>query len=559
MSVSYHRLARVVCVGGTVLVTACGGPGSSTTGGGGASTTSAASVGTSTGASTGSASGTGGATTTSSVTGTSTGTGKSTSTGTGGAGGMSSGTGGVSMASASASGATSSNASNGASSSSASASSSSGGPTTFLGGCNGAHTVLTGVVVAPNGMDPIPNVRVYAASQVNPYPDAYCGKCSLPIDTALAATVTGPDGTFSLNLDAVPKSAAITFVIQIGRFRKVTTLNVTACQTTILPNPAPPPNNPAPECTLPGATALNSDIPKIAVSAGNADHLDAVLKGLGITEYDCYEGRKGSPGTMSGSCKPILDPVTMKPVTIADVLQDSDPTHPHSINKYHMAFLSCAPHAYKYFITPTSAVPAGAGNDQALMTTNTQAWVATNNGRLFATDTAYDYIAQAFPTGITWAGPGGSPQPVDGANIGCSPPGPPPMTGPQVPYTVTIDDPLLAKWLEVGVHVLPTPPPNPAQVNILGFYKPWAAISSLPATTQLIANGTVPVDPTYPTTKCSAAATQLQNVPLTTQFDVPTCGRVIFSSYHTDVGAAANSAQQRIMEYLIFDAAFCHQ
>lgn len=543
---SYPRLAPVASVGFAsvgfaVLALACGNGTTATTGVGGANTTSAstgAGTTTGTGTSTGAATGTGGAPTTS----TSTGAGTSTSTTTGSAGGASSGTGGASTASASASGATStgatstgatsSNASAGATSGSASASSSSssGGPATFGGACNGAHTILTGTVLAPNATDPIPNVRVYAAVQVNPYPTGYCGKCSAPIDTAYAATVTAPDGTFTLDLDFVPQKATITFVIQIGRFRKVTILPVTACQSAVVPATAR---------TLPGAH-VDGDIPDIAVSSGPADHLDAVLAALGITDYDCYEGKANAT-----HCN--------KPATknIADVLVDA--TQIGTNGKYHMAFLSCAPGAYKNFITPVAA--GGLGYSQATMTANMQAWVAADNGRLFATDTAYDYIAQAFPTGITWAGPSGSPQPVDGADVGCSPPNN--MTGPSMSYSVTIDDPLLAKWLEVGVHVLPTPPPNPPQVNILGFYKRWAVISSLPATTQLIANGTVPVDPTYSTTKC--VSPQMQNVPLTTQFDVPTCGRVIFSSYHTDAGAAGNSAQQRIMEYLIFDAAFCHQ
>jgi hypothetical protein len=39
---------------------------------------------------------------------------------------------------------------------------------------------------------------------------------------------------------------------------------------------------------------------------------------------------------------------------------------------------------------------------------------------------------------------------------------------------------------------------------------------------------------------------------------VPSCGRVIFSSYHTYNGTGATAANQKIMEYLIFDAAYCH-
>ncbi len=394
--------------------------------------------------------------------------------------------------------------------------------------------MLTGVVFAPNGTDPLPNVRAYAAEQINPYPANYCDKCVAPIDPALASAISAPDGTFTLNLDNVPAGPSITFAVQIGRFRKHTTLPVTACQTATVPAAAR---------TLPGNSAAG-DIPKIAVSSGNADHLDSVLKKVGITEYDCYEGRKNKPGTSTSSCQQIAG------TTIADVIQNAT-----TLDGYHMAFLSCAPGAYKYFTTP--AANGGNGNDQATMTANTQAWVA-NGGRLFAPDTAYDYIAQAFPSNSTWQGPAGTPPPGDGANIGCSPPDN--TTGPETNYTVTVDDPLLVQWLDVGVHVLPHPPPSPANVSVLGFYNPWSTINALPPATHLIANGTLPLDLSNASSKCFNPAMQTPvNVPLTTQFDVSTCGRVVFSSYHTDAGASATSAQQRIMEYLIFDAAFCTQ
>jgi hypothetical protein len=89
-------------------------------------------------------------------------------------------------------------------------------------------------------------------------------------------------------------------------------------------------------------------------------------------------------------------------------------------------------------------------------------------------------------------------------------------------------------------------------VNVAGFYKPWSVISSLPATSTLIADGALGKD--YPT--CSAAPV---DVPLTTEFDVGTCGRVVYSSYHTlsTVNTSNLSAQEKIMEYLIFAAADC--
>ena len=404
-----------------------------------------------------------------------------------------------------------------------------GGVPTFLSQCAGQHTKITGTVYAPNATDPIPNVRVYDAVSITAFPTSYCDLCSAPIDRAYASTFSAADGSFTLNLDGAPAGATIDFTIQIGRFRKHTTYAVAACTTTTLPGA---PAAAAME-TLPGKSSAG-DIPKIAVSSGNADHLDAVLTALGISEYDCYEGR-ATAGASTSTCAQVAGK------TIADVLVD-----PTTLDPYHMAFLSCAPGAYAKFITSHS---------QATMSQNTASWVA-GGGRLFVTDTAYDYIAAAFPPDITWAGPAGTPagaaQPVDGANIGCAPPGTGGSSAHAVAYPVRVDNATLASWLKVVGFTS-----SPA-VTVQGFYEPWSTIASIPAGTTLIADGTMPVDPTYPVTSC--AAPTMTDVPLTTEFDVPTCGRVLFSSYHTytGTGASATAANLKIMEYLIFDAAVCH-
>src|SRR5215472_5521776 len=165
---------------------------------------------------------------------------------------------------------------------------------TFGSTCNGTPTTVTGTAYAPNGIDPLPNVLVYAASQVNQFPAAnYCNRCDQPIDAAFSSVTSATDGTFSLDLSGVPAGPTITFVVNIGRFRKVTKLDV-KCG-----------NNAAPKAaeTLPGKSA-DGDIPKIAVSTGSVDHLDQILTALGISEYDCYDGR-AQAGSSSPTCQPV--------------------------------------------------------------------------------------------------------------------------------------------------------------------------------------------------------------------------------------------------------------
>jgi len=204
-----------------------------------------------------------------------------------------------------------------------------GGPT-FGTKCSGA-TSLAGKVFAPNGTDPLPNVYVYAASKVNPFPPGnYCNQCNMPLDVWYTHVQSAVDGTFSLDLSSVPFGPDVTFVVNVGRFRKVTKVPV-MCGANMTPKAA---------STLPGKSA-DGDIPKIAVSTGNVDHLDQILTALGITEYDCYEGRTSS----SNPTCPTKD-------TTPNLLNK---TSSKTINDYHLFFLSCAPNAYKTFGSATIA------------------------------------------------------------------------------------------------------------------------------------------------------------------------------------------------------------
>jgi len=82
-----------------------------------------------------------------------------------------------------------------------------------------------------------------------------------------------------------------------------------------------------------------------------------------------------------------------------------------------------------------------------------------------------------------------------------------------------VDDPTLEQWLkDVGITGAPS-------ISVQGFIQPWSVMASLPTTTTLLAEGSFSLNPTA----CSTTT----DVPLTAQFDVGTCGRVAYSSYHT--------------------------
>ncbi|HEY8041876.1 MAG TPA: hypothetical protein VIF15_18860 [Polyangiaceae bacterium] len=377
-----------------------------------------------------------------------------------------------------------------------------GGPT-FGTTCNGTATSVTGTVYAPNGTDPLPNIYVYAAAKVNPFPAGnFCNQCNSPLDNWYSHTQSGNDGTFSLSLSNVPAGADIQLVINVGRFRKVTPLPV-KCGSNAAPKAA---------TTLPGKAA-DGDIPKIAVSTGNSDHLDQILGVLGITEYDCYEGR-ASTGSSSPTCQPVD--------SLSNLLLKKSAT---PIDAYHLLFVSCAPNAFKNYAT--------SGVNTATLSSNVSSFV-TSGGRLFATDMSYDYVAQAFPSAITWQGPTGAPQPVDGANVGAA-----------GSYNGNVDDPSLKAWMTgLGVPTSPVP--------LQGFLNPWSVQASLPKTSTLIVDGTV--------SYTGAGGATSGDVPLTSQFDVSACGRVVYSSYHTAGGTVTPGnllPQERILEYLVFEVGSC--
>lgn len=391
------------------------------------------------------------------------------------------------------------------------------GPGSFGMVCGaGKSPVVTGQVFAPNGKDPVPFAYVYVPSSVLPIPSAVaCDTCSTATDPSYVQLKTGIDGRFSLDLSGVPSAAKLQLVVRKGRFRKISPLATPACSATIAASAA--------QTTLPGNKTAG-DMPNIAVGSGTVDHLDNVLSAMGITAFDCYEG------TTSTKAKCPSAASTGKKVR--DLLTD-----PTKLDSYGLLFLSCAPGIWASY----------SAADQSAIATNLGAWVKAG-GRLIVTDQSYDYLSQTWPDPIVWNGaPRTAPAAWQvgttsgsGANVGVAPSG--------GTYAGTIDDVNVTAWLklpEIGVTTAPS-------VTLSGWLAPWSVQKSLSTGTTQIAHGTI--DYQYPWmtgTKTSAAA------PLTSQFIVNKCGRVIYSSYHTDTGSTSLSPQERILEYLMLDSAAC--
>jgi len=165
----------------------------------------------------------------------------------------------------------------------------------------GGTTTISGVVYDPAGADPLYDVAVYvpavplvALPKGVPTGADACNCSALYKSGAVVATTTGVDGSFKIS--NAPVGANVPLVMQIGKWRKQVTINVTACT-----------NNAQSmgSLKLPGTIAAgdtNDNMPDIAVSTGSADTLECLMQRIGLpaSEYSAGAGGAGHVHVFSG-------------------------------------------------------------------------------------------------------------------------------------------------------------------------------------------------------------------------------------------------------------------
>jgi hypothetical protein len=157
--------------------------------------------------------------------------------------------------------------------------------------CNGSSTTLRGKVYDPAGSNALYNVQVYIPSGQNPealppLPDStqdgiVCETCSSTVLSPLRATLTDSSGEFTL--EDVPVDKEVPVVIQVGKWRRLFKLDASKkCAENKVPDRS---------VKLP-RNGSEGDMPQIAVTGGDYDALECLLRGIGIDDSEFMMGHE---------------------------------------------------------------------------------------------------------------------------------------------------------------------------------------------------------------------------------------------------------------------------
>jgi hypothetical protein len=383
--------------------------------------------------------------------------------------------------------------------------------------CSGnATTSITGVVYAPNGTDPLPNVTVYIPNDVvEPFtPGVSCPIVGTPPSgSPLVGTTTATDGSFEL--DNVPVGVDVPLVIVSGRWRRqlvVPTASVTACGN----NPLPPSFAVMPQNHFEG------DIPKIAIATGAVDQVECVLRKVGIDDAE-FTDPSGTGRinffTGSGGSGSIIDTGTP---TQASLMESQSTLH-----NYDVLMLPCQG-------TPNGDVVAGAPGAQELANFID---FANSGGRIYASHYSYAWMYQNPPFNgvVNWDVQQGDP-PDGVATVNTS------FTAGQT----------LSTWLQdVGAST------SPGQMAIQTLRVDTSGVNA-PTQSWLSLNNSAFNNPTMQfvfDTPIAPAGTTINQ-----------CGRVLFNEYHVEGGSSGPGSyfpqeclsgpmtpQEKLLEYMLFE------
>ncbi|MBX7084531.1 MAG: hypothetical protein K1X88_35325 [Nannocystaceae bacterium] len=368
------------------------------------------------------------------------------------------------------------------------------------------NATLRGTVWAPNLEIPISGALVYVSTQdPEPVPDGvYCSECvGVPCDANFV--LTEPDGSFELPASAGPGQKLI---VQKGEFLRVTDLDVAQGDNAV----------DAVASSLPGQWNPDAGmwIPRIAVVDTFNDSIYNILAKIGLGQVD------GSGALVQGSQQFNL----LSQPQGGSLLDDLD-----EMRKYHIIFIPCMSQV-------------GMGDLSELRILNIRQWVE-EGGKFYVTDWANEYIYETFPDYQT----------LNGQNF-----------DPDLGYydtTGTVLDPNLLAWLQA----LPAPlkdigagHPNLLSLPQVELVDNWSGIDAIPPviTQDMMGNDVNVGHHPWVEGVCQSCSPVGAARPMTISADYG-CGRIMFSTYHTDEGAHAGlTPQELILLYIILEIGVCH-
>jgi hypothetical protein len=387
---------------------------------------------------------------------------------------------------------------------------------------------VSGVVYAPNGTDPLPNVTVYVPNDtVQPFtPGVSCPiSGSPPSGSPLVGTITDVNGKFTL-VD-MPVGQYIPLVIVSGRWRRQLVIPITtACTNTALP----------PTFAVMPQNQNQGDIPKIAIATGSVDQVECVLRKVGINDSEFTDpsetGRINfyTGSAVSGSA------IDSKTPTQASLMENYS-----TLQNYDVLMLPCQG-------TPTGDVVAGALGTQELA--NFIAF-ANAGGRVYSSHYSYAWMFQNPPFNgvVNW-------------DVGQAVPSS--LTTPAsqiIPATVDTSfsaGQTLAQWLQLPSIAAST---TYGQIGVQTVKHDMNGVIA-PTQSWLTLNDAMGSDSkpvmqfVFDTPIAPAGQTVNQ------------CGRVLYNEYHVEnlltssptllfpnecTGGTAMTAQEKLLEYMLFE------
>ncbi|HEY8077045.1 MAG TPA: hypothetical protein VIF62_23120, partial [Labilithrix sp.] len=184
--------------------------------------------------------------------------------------------------------------------------------------------------------------------------------------------------------------------------------------------------------------------------------------------------------------------------------------------KYHVVFVPCGAQDDPHSASDTAKA-------------NMQAFVAAG-GKLYVTDWSYEFVRQPFTGYVSWVG--------ETSTLGSA------ASGDEWDSPATAQDQGLSDWLTAT---------GDANFSVTGNWTEIAGVNTMPGTDSK--GNPVDVTPTVWIT-----GTKNGHVRPTTVSFQQTCGRVLFSTYHTESGFGGNPdllAQEKALLYVLLEVSVC--